>query len=54
MKEKKFHGDYYSPQENQGKKRKQYRDSATFFIWAVIILWAGVLAYVLYETVKNL
>ncbi len=39
MKEKQFHGDYYSP--GQGKKERQYAFSAKMFFAAIVAIVAA-------------
>jgi hypothetical protein len=48
MKEKKFHGDYYSP--GQGKRPDQYETSGKILVWAFVAL----VVIIFFLVMKNL
>jgi len=55
MKEKKFHGEHYSP--GQGKGPEQYEDSAkiaTYAIAVIIVLFVAVVIFTAIGVITNL
>ena len=55
MKEKKYHGEYYSP--GQGKRPEQYEDSAkvaAYSIAVIIVLFVAVVIFTAIGVITNL
>ena len=52
MKEKQFHGDYYSP--GQGRRPDQYESGSKIFGYSMLIVFAGIVIIALIEIIKNL